>query len=133
LTYFLDTTVIIDLLRKKIPAVDFITLHMDDAFITSCICEMEIASGIYREEESKIEKRRREVKDLFNSFYQVLPFNSEQAYIAGQIKAGLAKKGELIDDLDILIGAAVLYQQSVLVTSNIRHFTRIKNLQIHKL
>lgn len=49
---------------------------------------------------------------------------------AGEIYADLRKKGELISDADILTAAIVLANDSVLVTNNVDHFKRIKDLKI---
>lgn len=130
--YLLDTSVIISFLRHKEEARNFISSHINDELITSCICEAEIAGGIYREEKEKISLRQEQVDNLFSTFSAVLPFDGQQADLAGKIKAELQKSGQLIDDLDILIAAAVLASQAVLVTFNYKHFQRIKNLQIYK-
>lgn len=51
MNYLLDTSVIIGILRGKAEAENFIADHIDDNFSTSCICEAEIAEGIYREKQ----------------------------------------------------------------------------------
>lgn len=128
--YLFDTSVIIDFLREKPQARDFIVAHKDDNIVTSSICEAEVYSGVYREEKEDISKRKQQVKRLFASFYQVLPFDSAQAETAGRIRAELAAKGSLIDDLDILIAATAVSSQSVLVSKNPKHFQRIKGLEV---
>jgi len=130
MTYLLDTSIIIDLLRKKDKARDFIASHADDVLITSTICEAEIAVGVYREESSKVALRKEQAEKLFSSFYQVVTFDRGQAIIAGRFKAELSRVGYLIDDLDILIAAAATSYNATLVTSNPKHFERIKNLQL---
>jgi len=130
MSYLLDTSTIIDLLRGNQAIKDFIASHLEDIFVTSCICEAEIAEGIYREKEENIKMRKTQLKQLFSSFYQVLPFDSKQADIAGRIRAELGKEGRLIDDLDILIAAACLSFPATIITKNAKHFSRVKNLQI---
>lgn len=131
MNYLLDTSAIIDILRGKISTEDFISNHLEDAFSTSCICEAEIAEGVYRENMENIPLRQKQMKKLFTSFNQVLPFNSTQADIAGRIKAELGKAGKLIDDLDILIAAAAIHLQASIVTKNPKHFLRIgQQLQV---
>ena len=46
----------------------------------------------------------------------------------GAIKADLRKRGEIIPDFDILIGAVALSNDATLVTHNLRHFQRIPGL-----
>lgn len=131
--YLLDTSVIIGLLRKKEVVKAFISKHVEDEIITSCICEAEIAAGIYREEKLKISLRKKEVEILFSSFYEVVPFDSQQAYKAGEIHANLAKRGELIDDMDILIAASALHRNAILITLNVKHFLRVSNLSVESI
>ena len=130
MNYILDTSAIIDILRGKEAAERFISEHIDDTFSTSCICEAEVAEGVYREKKEDIPARREQMKKVFSSFYRVLPFDSDQANIAGRIRAELGKTGQLIDDLDILIAAATVSTQAAVVTKNPKHFLRIKNLQV---
>jgi len=42
----------------------------------------------------------------------------------------LRKKGELIGLEDVLIAASALANQYIVVTANIRHFSRIKDLKV---
>lgn len=130
MNYLLDTSVIIEILRGKTETENFISDHIDDSFSTSCICEAEIAEGIYREKQENIPIRRQQMKKVLTSLHQVLQFDSEQADIAGRIRAELGKAGQLIDDLDILIAAAAIHSQAAVVTKNPKHFLRIKNLQV---
>lgn len=131
MNYLLDTSAIIDILRGKESTGRFISDHLEDSFSTSCICEAEVAEGVYRENMENIPLRQKQMKKLFTSFNQVLPFNSTQADIAGRIKAELGKAGKLIDDLDILIAAAAIHLQASIVTKNPKHFLRIgQQLQV---
>lgn len=130
MNYLLDTSAIIEILRGKSEVENFIADHIDDNFSTSCVCEAEIAEGVYREKRENIQIRQKQMKKVMTSFHQVLPFDSEQADIAGRIRAELGKAGQLIDDLDILIAAAAIHSQAAVVTKNPKHFSRIKNLRV---
>lgn len=131
--YLLDTSVLIDLLRKKSQVVDFLKKHTEDKFLTSSICEAEVWEGVYREEKSNFEKRRKVLEDLLESLFQIITFDSEQAQIAGQIRSTLSIKGESIGDLDVLIAASAIGNDAILLTNNTKHFSRIKNLQIQTI
>ena len=48
---------------------------------------------------------------------------------AAQIYANLRKKGELIEDADILIAATCIIDDLILVTNNKKHFSRINGLK----
>lgn len=127
--FFLDTSVIIDILRKKPQAVGFLEKHQEDKFFTSAICEAEIWEGIYRERKTDFSKKRTEFMDFLESLFGVIPFASEEAEIAGQIRSKLSVRGERIGDLDVLIAACAISAQATLLTKNLKHFSRIENLQ----
>ena len=61
---------------------------------------------------------------------EVLQLDSYIEKKAGEIYVYLRKKGELINDADILIAATVLANNSVLVTNNEEHFKRIESLKL---
>lgn len=47
----------------------------------------------------------------------------------GKLKAHLEREGTIIDDADLFIAACALAMDSVLVTNNEEHFSRIKDLK----
>ena len=54
----------------------------------------------------------------------------EVAVKAADIYADLSKRGELIGDADILIGATALVNALGVVTNNEDHFRRIRDLHV---
>ena len=50
--------------------------------------------------------------------------------VFGEIKSSLERKGNIIEDLDILIGATALSHNLILVTNNVKHFRKIKDLRM---
>lgn len=57
-------------------------------------------------------------------------FAVEATRIFGAISADLVKNGKKIDDADLLIASIVLANKGVLVTNNIKHFSRISGLKL---
>lgn len=133
MTYLLDTSILIDLLRVKPVAQAFINDHENDTILTSCICEAEVYEGIYREKAEDFLTKRLTFQKLLEKFTPIVPFDSRQAEAAGKIRADLAVRGSLIGDLDILIAAAAISQNATLVTKNIKHFEKIPGLQVVSL
>lgn len=131
--YLLDTSVIVDMLRKRKEAIQFITSHKEDAILTSSICEEEILVWVYLSQEKFRSERKQEHMELFDSFHEIVEVDREQADIAAEIKAELLKAGNIIDDLDILIAAAAIASHATLITRNIKHFIRISNLKVESL
>jgi len=46
----------------------------------------------------------------------------------GKIKASLRKKGKLVDDFDILIGATAIVGDLIIATNNERHFENMDGI-----
>lgn len=60
----------------------------------------------------------------------LLDLSSKSCYISGKIYSDLKKKGEIINDADILIAGIVIANKQTFVTNNTKHFKRIENLKI---
>ncbi|MGH7231979.1 MAG: hypothetical protein ACREJU_11570 [Nitrospiraceae bacterium] len=48
----------------------------------------------------------------------------------GRIKATLMREGKGVNDSDLFIAAVTLSIEAVLVTNNVRHFTRVEGLTV---
>jgi tRNA(fMet)-specific endonuclease VapC len=69
----------------------------------------------------------------FEEFVQeneLLSIRKETIQKAAEIYAYLKTEGNLIEDADILMAAIALVENLVLITDNIKHFNRVKNLPI---
>ena len=133
MTYFLDTSVIIEYFRKNPAAGKFFNDHEEEPLITSTICEAELGEGIYRENPEKLSEKLEQKNAFFEKLSEVVPFDREQAGIAGKIRATLSQRGNLIGDLDVLISAAAISQNATLVTKNLKHFLQIPGLLVEGL
>ncbi len=79
----------------------------------------------------KAENKQRKLDDihLVQTLFKVVPaYSSFQDY--GEIRYSLERAGMRIDQFDLLIGATARHHNLVLVTSNTKHFERIKDLKI---
>jgi len=63
------------------------------------------------------------------SSIQIVPIMGSLDIYAKE-KARLKKKGQLIDDFDLLIGSSAIANEMVLVTRNVKHFNRISGINI---
>ena len=66
----------------------------------------------------------------FVSEITVLPLNDAALTDFGRLKAELRHQGQPLPDFDLLIAATTLAHRRVLVTNNVRHYTRIPGLQL---
>ncbi len=122
--YCLDSNVIIDYLRGN----ENIIRHMDEArkagnLLSICpIVYYEIVRGF------KIANASKQM-EKFMSLYQTLsnlPFDMKVVEKAVEIYAQTHK--QMIEDNDIYIAAISMVNDCTLVTSNVRHFSRVEGL-----
>jgi tRNA(fMet)-specific endonuclease VapC len=128
--YLLDTIILSELVKKR-PNAAFIkrlTSKPSQSLYTSSICLFELRFGSALRDDSK-KFWLRIVDDIIFRII-VLPFGENEAYMVGDILAGLQKAGQKIGLEDIFIAATALIQNCVLVTANTRHYSRIKDLKI---
>ena len=118
----LDSDIIIDFLRGKEDAVNYIK-NTNDELATTTINVFEVYFGGY-----KIGK----IKDLdeFFSSLKILNLDFNSSKKAAEIASRLSKEGKQIEVKDLLIASICLVNNCVLVTSNVKHFSRIEGLTI---
>ena len=66
----------------------------------------------------------------FLDLVEVLPLNNQICELFGNERARLRANGTLIGDLDLLIGCTARHHNLTILTNNIRHFSRIQNLNL---
>lgn len=125
--YFIETSVIIAYLRGKPTAVKFIE-ELEGELSSSYISLAELYEGVNRV--SRREKIEKAVIDFFKGLGSIYGVDEEIAKKFGEIRAELKKRGEVVEDLDILLAATCVVNNLTLVTGNPKHFKRIPNLQI---
>ena len=123
--YCLDTDIMIEYLRAN-PLVVKQMQSLNDICITP-ITILELFYGVHRS--SQVEKRGKQVKELLASV-NVLSFSVSVYEQFGKIKAGLTEKGKLVDNFDLVIASFCIVNGCVLVTNNIKHFSKIDGLKL---
>jgi len=126
--YLLDTNICIYLIKKKpVQLIEHITSCYLDEIAISSITLGELEYGV---EKSKNTEKNRMALNEFLIPLNVFSFDSVAARIYGNIRAYLEKRGKIIGSLDMMIGAHALALEIILVTNNVREFSRIKDLSI---
>jgi predicted nucleic acid-binding protein len=126
----LDTTFFADLFRKNIAAEKKL-LELANETQTVSTTVMTIAELYYGAFKSKnITNEMKNVASVLNTFL-ILEMNPEGAKMFGEILSTLEKKGQLISDRDILIGAISLSKgETTIITRNAKDFARIPGLKV---
>ena len=124
--YLLDTDVLIDNLRKKVKLKREI---VEAGTATTIINVGELVYGAFK---SKNPQKASEVVEDFlaDLEIEIITLNKEIIYVFGKLKADLETKGQRLEDFDLLIASTAIAHSLTLVTNNIRHFSRIPNLQV---
>ncbi len=123
--YCLDSNVVSDLLRGNPEIIRHLQTvrDNDDILFISSIVYYEVVRGL------KAAGKTHMLKD-FQDFYDTvehLPLNMDAIEKAVDIYIQL-RKGKNIEDNDIYIAAISMVNGCTLVTSNIRHFSRVEGL-----
>jgi tRNA(fMet)-specific endonuclease VapC len=128
MTYLLDTSVCIGLLRKSATQTAARVLHAHPQDFTICsIVLFELLYGAVCSDrrEAEIEKVAK-----FSEHFECLDFDSKCAAAAGNIRTKLEKKGQSIGPYDILIAGPAIRHNLTLVTGNLAEFRRVEGLRV---
>ena len=126
--YLLDTTTISDILRRNPLVLNRMKKVSPTEVYISSVSQYEIEYGFIKSPHS----RKRFEEDL-NRLYQeigCIPLTTEIAMIAANVASQLKEKGKPIGLPDVLIAATGLAENLVVVTSNTKHFERIKGIEL---
>lgn len=127
MSYLIDTDIIIYSIKGNQTVQNNFLKNENYPKMISVISYGELLFGAKKSK--KIEKNLAvvyRIKELF-------PFiNIDKAIIEtfSDLKAKLQKSGNIIDDLDLLIGSTALTHNLTLVTNNEKHFKKIPGLEI---
>lgn len=126
--YLLDTCVISDFIKgepgttvrlKQTPPIDI-------AISTVTVMELRYGLALNPQRSQKVEPA---IASILSSV-TILPFDTEEAEQAAQIRAVLKSQGRPIGAYDVLLAATALQHNLIMVTANQREFERIPSLQI---
>ncbi|MFB6158191.1 MAG: type II toxin-antitoxin system VapC family toxin [Candidatus Nanohalobium sp.] len=125
--YLIDTDWAVDYLKGVDEKVKFLQSH-EELYI-STLTVGELVEGI--EDSSSREQRMNSLED-FLSGITVLAFTKQIGVEFGKIRNKLRKEGEMIGDIDTMIGATGKTHDLEILTDNKQHFQKINGIQIHE-
>lgn len=128
--YLLDTNILSELVKKRPNPylIDRLRSKPPESLFTSCSCVMELRFGSMAREDSGVFRDR--ITSEILSRVGILPFDFPDAVAAGDILASLKKTGQLPGMEDVLIASTALSHHCVMVTANVRHFSRVEILNV---
>ena len=125
--YILDTDWIINLLAGKKDAEEGIQQFDPEEIVVSLVTIAEIYESAYNfaNSEAHIQKFR-----SFLSNFQLLNLNLPIIEKFAEVRAHLRRRGQMISDFDILLGATAMHYDLIVLTHNKKHFQRIPDIKI---
>lgn len=126
MSYLLDTNTVIAVLNDPAskPSLRLRT-HAPHEVAVSSIVMHELYYGAFKSAPSN-----KNVPLVDALQFEALAFDREDARHAGDIRAALARVGTPIGPYDILIAGQARARELILVTSNVREFSRVEGLLI---
>lgn len=121
-----DTEVVIELLRGNQQVLERRQAAVG-AFATTWVTAAELYYGAAK---SRSPLSNRVLVTDFLATLDVLGLDLPASQRFGELKADLESRGERLADADLMIASITLAVGGVLITGNLRHYSRISGLQI---
>lgn len=124
--YLLDTNIISSLMRAPRGIIfERVAQAGKDGIYTTIVVAGELRFGARRKGSPKLTLAVEEVLDTL----LVAPIEPPLDRVYAELRADLEGRGEPIGDPDLWIAAQALHDDSVLVTDNVREFSRVPRLK----
>lgn len=126
----LDTNVLTAYLKRELDVVEHVERHLDEVGRPSVriISDYELLRGL-KELDRNREQRVAEFEDLVSRLHLRI-LTRRVIRVASDLYVELRRRGEPLEDADILIAATALAHGLVLITDNERHFRRVAQLEV---
>ncbi len=128
MNYYLDTNICIYFLKGTFSSLkDRLLSHSPKEIFIPSIVKAELLYGT-----QKSVKRKETLKKvlMFLEPYRVVEFGDKEAFVYATIRNELEKEGKPIGPNDLIIASTVIANNGILVTRNIKEFSRIRGLKI---
>ncbi len=126
--YNLDSSIIIEILRSNETVINNMlkAVGTENKIAICSVAYYEILRGY---DTDKNRKKVAVFKALCNDA-ENFALNDKAVDIAVNIYRYLSKRGQKIEDADIFIAATTLANDAVLITDNVKHFSRVPDLKV---
>jgi tRNA(fMet)-specific endonuclease VapC len=125
--YLLDTNTCIAAMRNHPMVLQRLTAVSPGDCAISTITSYELFTGV--EKSAQPAKERAKVDLLIQTLHE-LPFDASAAMEAAQIRALLESQGQPIGPYDTLLAGQAMAASLVLVTANVKEFSRVPGLTV---
>jgi predicted nucleic acid-binding protein len=128
-TYLIDTDWLINVFVGVPSAVQAVRALPTEEVGVSIVSHGEVFEGAFGfpDTQDRLERYR-----AFLGQYSTIPLSGPIMEIFGSVRSDLRRSGQRISDFDLLIGATAVHHNLIVLTRNVRHFTRIPGLQLYQ-
>lgn len=126
----LDSDVIIDHLNNKSDYLSSIVSNSDEDLFISIITWSEIVYGV-KKSKNLINDYKQFTNFIVDLNIKILEFDLKIADKFIDLKINLEKRGVRLEDFDLIIASTAIVNGLVLVTKNIKHFSRVQKLELY--
>ena len=129
--YMLDTNILSYVMNHIADEIaERIAMHIAKDLCISSITYAELRYGIDRKADGKRKVELERSLTMFLSGMRVLYFDDMAAAEYGRVRSALEKRGTPIGLMDMLIAAHAKSRKCVVVTHNVREFSRVEGLLV---
>jgi predicted nucleic acid-binding protein len=128
MAYLLDTDWAIEAISGNVDLLNQLQMLAGGQISISWVTIAELFDGAYRSNNPSARLARIE---QFTHRYPVLYPNDYVAMEFAALRVDLRRRGNLIEDFDLVIAATALHYDLTLLTFNRRHFERIPDLRLY--
>lgn len=124
--FMLDTNIISDMVRNPSGSAARRARQVEGEICTSIIVAAELRYGCAKKGSPQLLRRVEALLDEID----ILPFDIPADVDYGGLRAELEAEGQLIGANDLFIAAHAYSQRLILVTANVREFSRVRGLKV---
>ena len=126
MNYLIDTNICIYYLKGKFD----LHLKFEEVGLENCfISEITVAELKFGAENSQNPVKARKLADDLISKFSIVPIYNCLSFYAKE-KSRLRKLGTPLDEFDLLIGATAVSANMIMVSNNVKHLSRIKQIKL---
>jgi tRNA(fMet)-specific endonuclease VapC len=127
--YCFDTDVLSAVIRRDPPLalIRRLARTPPEQQFTTAVTLGELLYGAARRGSATLTQK---VRDLVIGALLVLPFDERAAEVCGPLRARLESEGRRLDEPDLRIASIALSRGLIIVTANVRHFSRVPDLKV---
>lgn len=123
----MDTNIFVYFLRSKATLVD----RVAKTGVEHCaMSAMTLGELYYGAENSANPMVNLMATETLRKYFTLIPITEEVLREFARQKTFLKRKGQMIEDADILIGATAIVHHLIMVTENVKHLSRLQGIHV---